>query len=83
MGHSVTVHGFRASFRTWAGERTNFPRELIEVSLAHAVGDETEQAYARGDMLARRRQLMEAWSKYCSKPDTANGVVVPLRGALA
>jgi integrase len=79
MEHGVTAHGFRASFRTWAGERTNFPRELIEVSLAHAVGDETEQAYARGDMLARRRQLMESWAKYCSKPDTANGVVVPLR----
>src|SRR5262249_39710693 len=79
MGHNVTAHGFRASFKTWASERTNFPRELIEVALAHAVGDATEQAYARGDMLARRRQLMEAWADYCSKPDTANGVVVPLR----
>jgi integrase len=66
MEHGVTAHGFRASFRTWAGERTNFPRELIEVSLAHAVGDATEEAYNRGDMLARRRQLMEAWSEYCS-----------------
>jgi integrase len=80
MGHNVTVHGFRASFRTWAGERTNFPRELIEVALAHAVGDETEQSYMRADMLARRRQLMEVWSEYCNKPDTANGVVVPMRG---
>jgi integrase len=78
MEHGVTAHGFRASFRTWAGERTNFPRELIEVSLAHAVGDETEQAYARGDMLARRRQLMEAWSKYCGQPHV-EGDVVPLR----
>jgi integrase len=78
MGHGVTAHGFRASFRTWAGERTNFPRELIEVSLAHAVGDATEEAYNRGDMLARRRQLMEAWSKYCSRPH-AKGDVVPLR----
>ena len=78
MEHGVTAHGFRASFRTWAGERTNFPRELIEVSLAHAVGDATEEAYNRGDMLARRRQLMEAWSKYCSKPH-AKGDVVPLR----
>jgi integrase len=78
MGHNVTAHGFRASFRTWAGERTNFPRELIEVSLAHAVGDATEEAYNRGDMLARRRQLMEAWSKYCSRPHV-EGDVVPLR----
>jgi integrase len=74
----VTAHGFRASFRTWAGERTNFPRELIEVSLAHAVGDATEEAYNRGDMLGRRRQLMEAWSKYCSRPQV-EGDVVPLR----
>jgi integrase len=79
MEHGVTAHGFRASFRTWAGERTNFPRELIEVSLAHAVGDETEQAYARGDMLARRRQLMESWAKYCSRPHAKGDVVVPLR----
>src|SRR5262245_51266281 len=79
MGHGgITVHGFRSSFRTWAGERTNYPRELIEVALAHAVGDETERAYARGDMLARRRQLMEAWSEYCSRPHV-EGDVVPLR----
>jgi len=78
MEHGVTAHGFRASFRTWAGERTNFPRELIEVTLAHAVGDATEEAYNRGDMLARRRQLMEAWSKYCSRPHVG-GDVVPLR----
>jgi integrase len=79
MGHNgVTVHGFRSSFRTWAGERSNFPRELLEVALAHAVGDETEQAYMRTDMLARRRQLMESWAKYCSRPH-AKGDVVPLR----
>jgi integrase len=80
MGHNgVTVHGFRSAFRTWGSERTAFPRELLEVALAHAVGDETEQAYMRADMLARRRQLMETWAEFCSKPDTANGVVVPLR----
>ena len=78
MGRNVTAHGFRASFRTWAGERSNFPRELIEVSLAHAIGDETERAYARGDMLARRPQLMEAWSKYCSRRHV-EGDVVSLR----
>ena len=78
MGHSVTVHGFRASFRTWAGEQTAYPRELIEVALAHSVGDETERAYARGDMLARRRLLMESWAEYCSRPHV-EGDVVPLR----
>src|SRR5262249_49284428 len=56
MEHGVTAHGFRASFRTWGGGRTNFPRELIEGSLAHAVGDATGEAYKRGDMPARRRQ---------------------------
>jgi integrase len=79
MGYNVMAHGFRASFRTWASERTNFPREIIEAALAHVIGDAAEQAYARGDMLARRRQLMESWSEYCSKPNDANGVVVPLR----
>jgi integrase len=79
MGHAVTAHGFRATFKTWASERTNYPREIIEAALAHVIGDAAEQAYNRGDMLARRRQLMEAWSEYCSKPDVANGVIVPLR----
>jgi integrase len=66
MRYNVTAHGFRATFKTWASERTNFPREIIEAALAHVVGDAAEQAYARGDMLARRRQLMEAWGKYCA-----------------
>jgi integrase len=65
MKRRVTAHGFRASFRTWASECTAYPRELIEVALAHAVGDATEAAYARGDMLARRRELMEAWADFC------------------
>jgi integrase len=67
----VTVHGFRSSFRTWAAERTNYPREICEVALAHAVGDETEQAYQRGDLLDKRRRLMEQWSTFCrSKPQS-------------
>jgi integrase len=68
MGHPVTTHGFRASFKTWATERTNYPRELIEAALAHVIGDAAEQAYSRGDMLAKRRQLMEAWSGYLDQP---------------
>jgi len=81
MGHpGISAHATaRASFKTWGYERTNFPRELIEATLAHIIGDEAEESYLRGDALARRRQLMEAWAEYCSKPDTANGVVVPLR----
>jgi integrase len=61
----ATVHGFRSSFRDWAGDATDFPRELAEAALAHLVGDETERAYRRGDALKRRRELMEAWAAYC------------------
>jgi integrase len=71
-----TVHGFRSAFRDWAGERTNFPREVAEAALAHVVGDETERAYRRGDALEKRRALMEAWAAFC-KPNAGN-VVVPL-----
>jgi integrase len=70
----VTVHGFRSSFRDWAGETTSFPREVAEAALAHVVGDETERAYRRGDALQKRRKLMEAWSSYC---DGQSGVVLP------
>jgi integrase len=60
----ATVHGFRSSFRDWAGDATDFPRELAEAALAHLVGDETERAYRRGDALKRRRELMESWATY-------------------
>ncbi|AHY50544.1 MULTISPECIES: tyrosine-type recombinase/integrase [Bradyrhizobium] len=63
----ATVHGFRSSFRDWAGDATDFPRELAEAALAHLVGDETERAYRRGDALKRRRELMEAWAEYLGR----------------
>ena len=59
-----TVHGFRSSFRDWAGDMTSFPREVAEAALAHAVGDATEAAYRRGDALEKRRKLMEAWGEF-------------------
>ena len=62
----VTVHGFRSSFRDWVGEATTFQRELAEMSIAHVVGDETEQAYSRGTALAKRRKLMDAWAGYAA-----------------
>jgi integrase len=74
VGH-FTVHGFRSAFRDWAGERTNFPREIAEAALAHVVGDATERAYRRGDALEKRRALMEAWGRFCEPTDD---VVVPL-----
>ena len=62
---SVTVHGFRSTFRDWAGDYTTFPRELAEAALAHAVGDKSERAYRRRSALAKRRKLMNAWATYC------------------
>jgi integrase len=61
----VTVHGFRATFRTWAGDRTGFPREMIESALAHMIGSAVEESYNRGSMLQKRKALMTAWSDYC------------------
>lgn len=61
----VTVHGFRSSFRDWAGEETNFERETVEMALAHTIGNKAERAYRRGRALAKRRALMEAWEAYC------------------
>jgi integrase len=60
-----TAHGFRSSFRDWAGNETHFPRELAEHALAHVIGDKAEQAYRRSDALSRRRELMDAWARHC------------------
>jgi integrase len=64
----LTVHGFRSSFRDWAGECTNFPREVVEAALAHVLKDKTEAAYARGDLFEKRRRLMAAWARFCTNP---------------
>lgn len=74
-----TVHGFRSTFRDWAGETTAHPREIIEHALAHQLADQAEAAYARGTLLERRRVLMRDWADYCaSKPK-----IVALPGAAA
>ena len=57
-------HGFRSSFRDWAAEKTDHPREVIEAALAHVVGNQTEAAYARSDLFERRRLLMDEWAAY-------------------
>jgi integrase len=72
MKVNATVHGFRSSFRDWAGELTGFPREIAEAALSHLTGDQTEQSYRRADALAKRRKLMEAWASYCTKSQGAN-----------
>ena len=63
--NNVTVHGFRSAFRDWAGEETEFAREVAEQALAHVVGDAVEQAYRRGDALEKRRVMMDEWSAFC------------------
>jgi integrase len=75
IGRDETLHGFRSSFRSWAAERTNFPREIAEQALSHAIGDAVERAYQRGDLLGRRRQLMNAWERYCAAPTPDTGIV--------
>lgn len=71
LGLPYTVHGFRSSFRDWGSEETDFPREVLEMALAHAIADKTEAAYRRGVLLEKRRQLMEAWAAYLSGHTTA------------
>jgi integrase len=77
-GHSgITAHGFRSTFRDWAAEQTGFSRELAEAALAHTLRDKTEAAYQRGDLLEKRRKLMDAWSQYASR--SASAKVVEMR----
>lgn len=64
LGFAADIHGFRTSFRTWAQERTNFPREVAEAALAHTIKDKAEAAYARSDLFERRHKMMGAWAAY-------------------
>jgi integrase len=65
VNSEITAHGFRSTFRDWCAEQTSFPSEVAEMALAHAVGDKVEAAYRRGDLFEKRRQLAEAWARYC------------------
>ncbi len=65
-GDGITVHGFRSTFRDWAAEISSYLPEVAEMALAHAVGDKVEAAYRRGDLVAKRTEMMEDWAKYCS-----------------
>jgi integrase len=77
----LTVHGFRSTFRDWAAERTNFPSEVAEIALAHAVGNQVEAAYRRGDLFGKRRQIMTAWARFCAAPAVGDGGKVIAIGA--
>ena len=72
---------FRSGFRDWGGERTSAPRELLEVALAHALGSAAEEAYARGDLIEKRRGVMQQWAKHCATPAAGHTAkVVTLAG---
>ncbi len=75
----VTTHGFRSSFRDWAGDHTAFARDVVEAALAHAIANKTEAAYRRSDALEKRRALMAAWAAYCNPEKEDLGKVTPLR----
>ena len=84
MGRAdLTTHGFRATFKTWASERTSFQNEIVEASLAHVVGGKVEQAYMRGDLFEKRRRLIYAWASYCTTAlaKERRGNVTPLRAS--
>ncbi len=77
-GEPITVHGFRSTFRVWAGERAPYPREVVEAALAHTLKDKVEAAYQRSDLMERRRPLMEEWATFCTA-GARDGTVVPIR----
>lgn len=80
-GEAITVHGFRSTFRDWAGETTAYPREVIEHALAHQLKDKAEAAYQRGSLLDKRRRLMDDWQRFCETPsESKSGGVIPIRG---
>jgi integrase len=74
----LTAHGFRATFKTWAAERTSFAREVVEAALAHVNGDKVEAAYQRGDLFDKRKMLMSAWAEFCAKAPVS-AEVVPMK----
>ena len=74
LAEKMTIHGLRATFRTWASERTNADHAVMEMSLAHRVGSAVEQAYARSDLLAKRRRLMAQWGRFVT--ETGDGAKV-------
>ncbi|GAB1378774.1 tyrosine-type recombinase/integrase [Pararhodobacter aggregans] len=79
----ITAHGFRSSFRDWAGETTAHPREVIEHALSHKLQDKAEAAYARGTLMSKRDRLMKDWAKYCGIVQPKDGKnVVPMLGAI-
>jgi integrase len=76
----LTVHGFRSSFRDWAAENTSFANHVVEMALAHAIGNAVEASYRRGDLFNKRRILMEQWARHCDSTPSSKDKVVPIHG---
>jgi integrase len=82
-GREYTVHGFRSTFRDWAGDRTAYPHDVIEFALAHGIPDKASAAYRRYRALDKRRRLMADWARYCYSPPVISGEVVSLHACEA
>ena len=82
MKVEAVPHGFRSTFRDWAAERTNYPRDVAEMALAHAIGDKVEAAYRRGDLFEKRSRMMTDWAKFLAVVES-KGEVIPMRGQAA
>jgi integrase len=76
----LTAHGFRSTFRDWAAETTAYPDAVVEMALAHAIGNAVEAAYRRGDLFEKRKRLMADWASYCASDARDTAQVVPIRG---
>lgn len=73
----ATLHGLRSSFRDWAGDETQYPRDVAEAALAHVIKDKAEAAYRRGSALAKRAAMMQDWADYLSKPSAMDSPTKP------
>lgn len=79
--NEITVHGFRSTFRDWAAESTAYPGEMVEMALAHTIGNKVEAAYRRGDLFEKRRRLMQDWCDYCDRKESTASNVIPINTA--
>jgi len=82
MNVPAVPHGFRSTFRDWAAERTNYPRDVAEMALAHAIGDKVEAAYRRGDLFQKRALMMADWATFLERVE-ATAQVIDLKGKRA
>jgi integrase len=73
---AAVPHGLRSTFRDWVGEKTSFARDMAEIALAHKVGNAVEAAYRRGDMIEKRRQMMDAWSDFLHGRGTVDNLII-------